>query len=412
MAEYYTLRCKDCGSDQSASFASFCTECSGLIEAQYDLGQVTLRDSDDPHRRYFDLLPVRDETLLAPGLRTRTVHAKNLGRRLGLNRLYLKDETENRTGTTKDRMAAVALPFLYESGVRHFCTSSTGNSSTAYAQAMGQIPEMTMELFTAFDFKDRVHYAPTPQVRHHVMKEASFVDAGEFSTAYAEENGLVAERGFFNLGRREGLKLPWLEALEQVSRSIDWYVQAVSSAMGVHGVYKAAKEAVRLGLADKAPSLLCAQQESCRPMVHAWDEHSPKIEPHHIVKRPAGIAEAILRGNPTKAYPIIREIVIESGGTMLAVDEHEIRDAQAHVLEDEGISICPSAATAVAAIAKLAEQDSALADQKILVNLTGSVRENATPAPVDQWWRRDGDQWVAVGRQGEPAATGRVGLNA
>jgi len=403
MAENYSLKCDDCGSVQSEAYSSFCADCGGLIEARYNLSQVRLRDSDDPNERYFDLIPVHDPSLLQPGLRTRTIHARNLGRRLGLNQLYLKDETENRTGTTKDRMAAVALPFLYEGGVRHFCTSSTGNSSTGFAQGIGHLPDMQMELFTAEDFKDRVHYAPTPQVRHHVLKEASFVDAGEHSIAYAAENGLVAERGFFNLGRREGLKLPWLEAVEQVSRSIDWYVQAVSSAMGVHGVYKAAKEAVEIGHADKVPSLLCAQQMSCMPMVQAWDEGSEKIEPHHIVTRPHGIAEAILRGNPSRVYPIIREIVIESGGTMVAVSDDEIRAAQAHVLEDEGIKICPSAATAVAAIAKLASGRSELADQKILVNLTGSTREGATPGPVDQWWERQGDKWVEANGAPQPA---------
>lgn len=404
MAERYTLVCNDCGAEQPADYASFCA-CGGLIEARFDLANVKLRDSDDPHQRYFDLIPVRDEGLLAPGVRTRTVHARNLGRRFGLNQLYLKDETENRTGTTKDLMAAVALPFLYEGGVRHFCTSSTGNSSTGYAQAMGQIPEMQMELFTAEDFKDRVHYAPTPQVRHHVLKEASFVDAGDHSIAYAQANGLTAERGFFNLGRREGLKLPWLEAVEQVSRSIDWYVQGVSSAMGVHGVYKAAKEAVEIGHADKVPSLLCAQQMSCRPMVQAWDEGSETIQPHHIVKRPHGIAEAILRGNPSRVYPMIREIVIESGGTMVAVSDDEIRAAQAAVLEDEGIRICESAGTAVAAIAKLAKSNDALAGQKILVNLTGSKREGATPARIDQWWEKDGDKWVPAQPAADLAAT-------
>jgi threonine synthase len=394
MAENYRLECADCGARQSDVYASGCSACGGLIEARFDLDNVQLRDSDDPNQRYFDLIPVRDEALLAAGVRTRTVQAKSLGKRYGLNRLYLKDETENPTGTTKDRMAQVALPFLYEGGVRHFCASSTGNSSTAYAQAIGQIPDMRMDLFTAEDFKDRVHYAPTPQVRHHVLKEASFVDAGDLSTIYAEQEGFTAERGFFNLGRREGLKLPWLEALEQVSRSIDWYVQAVSSAMGVHGVYKAAKEALHIGMADKVPALLCAQQMSCRPMVQAWDEGSDKILPHHIVKRPHGIAEAILRGNPSRVYPMIRAITIESGGTMVAVDDAEIREAQAHVLEDEGIAICPAAATAVAALAKLARNDNSLADQKILVNLTGSTRENGTPGPIDAWWERDGDQWV------------------
>ncbi len=406
MAENFTLECADCGTVQSDVYASGCGACGGLIEARFDLGRVRLRDSDDPHQRYVDLIPVRDEGLLAPGVRTRSVHAKSLGRRYGLNNLWLKDETENPTGTTKDRMAAVALPFLYEGGVRHFCASSTGNSSTGYAQAIGHIPDMQMELFTAEDFKDRVHYAPTDQVRHHILKEASFVDAGDFSTIYAESHGFTAERGFFNLGRREGLKLPWLEALEQVSRSIDWYVQAVSSAMGVHGVDKAAKEALHLGLADKVPSLLCAQQMSCRPMVQAWDEGSDKILPHHIVKRPHGIAEAILRGNPSRVYPMIRAITIASGGTMVAVDDGEIRAAQAHVLEDEGIAICPAAATAVAALAKLAQSDDALADQTILVNLTGSTREHATPAPIDHWWQRDGDQWVPAGQSAEPLRTG------
>jgi threonine synthase len=405
MAEKFDLKCADCGTIQTEKFAAGCSNCGGLVEAIFDLDNVRLRDSDDPQQRYYDLLPVHDDSLLVPGIRTRTVHAKTLGKRFGLNQLYLKDETENPTGTTKDRMAAVALPFLYEGGVRHFCASSTGNSSTAYAQSISHLPEMKMELFTAEDFKDRVHYEPTDQVRHHILKEASFVDAGDLSIVYGQENGLTPERGFFNLGRREGLKLPWLEALEQVSRSIDWYVQAVSSAMGVHGVYKAAKEAVGIGMADKVPALLCAQQTSCMPMVQAWDEGSDKILPHHIVKRPHGIAEAILRGNPSRVYPLIRAITIESGGTMIAVDDNDIRAAQEVVLEDEGIKICPSAATAVAALLKLAQKDDSLADQKILVNLTGSNRVGMNVAPIDHWWKREGDKWVPAEESAQPMRT-------
>lgn len=396
MADKFTIQCNRCGAPAADPFALACA-CGGLIDAEYDLARVRLHDRDDPNQRFAGLLPVRDAALLAPGRPTRTVHATSLGRRYGLNRLLLKDETENPTGTTKDRMAAIALPFLYEAGVRHFCASSTGNSSTSFAQTIGHLPDMRMELFTAEDFHDRVHYAPTDQVRHHVLRDASFVDAGDQSTAYAQANGLVAERGFFNIGRREGLKVAWLEALEQVAAPIDWYVQAVSSAMGVWGVYKAAKEARAIGLADNVPRLLSAQQMSCRPMVHAWDEGSDTIQPHHIVPKPTGIAEAILRGNPTKAYPHIRAITIESGGTMIAVDEAEIRRAQAEVLEDEGITICPAAGTAVAAIAKLAQRDPELADATILVNLTGSPRGTEFPvAPIDQYWERDGAGWRAV----------------
>ena len=43
------------------------------------------------------------------------------------------------------------------------------------------------------------------------------------------------------------------------------------------------------------------------------------------------------------------------------------------------------------------------ADQTILVNLTGSTRENGTPGPIDAWWEREGDQWVPAR---EPASAG------
>src|SRR5207237_837355 len=69
------------------------------------------------------------------------------------------------------RLVEVSLRFLYEGGVGHFCRSASGNSSTGFAQGIGHIFDMQMELFTAEDFKDRVHYAPTPQIRHHVMRE-------------------------------------------------------------------------------------------------------------------------------------------------------------------------------------------------------------------------------------------------
>ena len=108
---------------------------------------------------------------------------------------------------------------------------------------------------------------------------------------------------------------------------------------------------------------------------------------------------------------MIRAITIESGGTMVAVDDAEIREAQAHVLEDEGIAICPAAATAVAALAKLARTNDSLADQKILVNLTGSTRENGTPGPIDAWWERGPMNWNdpdrAIGVRFEPGVGGR-----
>jgi threonine synthase len=367
-----------------------------MTDVEYDLDKVALCDSPNPYVRFADLLPIRTlhDRLPADTRFTPVIHATRLGAPLGMPSLYLKNETVLPTATTKDRMAAVSLAYLHECGVRTFCTSSSGNSSTAYASAIRSHPEMSVYLFTAESFLPRVHYADHSQVVHFGLRAATFVEAFEVAGAYAKRNGLSSERGFFNLGRREGLKLAFLEASEQVGPPIDWYVQAVSSAMGVYGVYKGAKELRGLGRLARLPKLLCVQQESCAPMAHAFAEGSPSIQPDHIVPRPSGIAEAILRGDPTRVYPYVRDIVIESQGAMVSVSEAEIREARRMVEELEGVSPCFSSCTAVAGLIKQVRRQAFPRQETVLVNMTGGDRPNP-PAPSHvKWMRRDGEEWV------------------
>lgn len=388
--------CKRCLKRLGRGFAPFCPECAGMSDIEYDLAAVRLRDAANPYVRFADLLPVVDRSLLpddaAP---TPTVHATRLGEMLGMPWLYLKDETRLPTGTTKDRMAAVALPYLYECGVRGFATSSTGNSSTAYAHAISRIPELMMYLFTASQFRDRVQADGRGQIVNFILRNATFVEAFDAARDFANARGLVSERGFFNPGRREGLKLAWLEAADQVPRSIDWYVQAVSSAMGVYGVFKGAKELRAMGHIDRLPGLLCVQQETCAPMVHAWEDGAERIRPEHIVPRPTGIAQAILRGNPTRAYPPVREIVLESGGTFVSVSEREIRQGRRSVEELEGISPCFSAATALAGLVKLRRLGELPAEDTVLVNLTGSDRPQTASLGDARWLKRSNGSWLS-----------------
>lgn len=387
--------CTRCAKTLGEAYKPFC-ECGGMTEVEYDPGSVHLADSANPYVRFADLLPVAstrdrfpDDARYSP-----TVHARALGARLGMPALYLKDETVLPTRSTKDRMAAVSLGFLWERGVRAFCTSSTGNSSTSYAYAIRAFPDMTLYLFTAESFVTRVQHADHPQVVHFGMRDASFVDAFNYAATYAGQHELVSERGFFNLGRREGLKMAFLEASEQVGRPIDWYVQAVSSAMGVYGTYKGAKELRAIERIGRLPKLLCAQQTSCSPMVRAYEEGSDAILPHHVVPRPEGIAEAILRGDPSRVFPYVKGIVVESGGDFVAATEDEIREARRMVEDLEGISPCFSASTAVAGLIKKIRSGNFPRDETVLVNLTGGDRPRTQPASSVHWLRREANRWV------------------
>jgi threonine synthase len=366
-----------------------------MSDVEYDLDTVQLRESPNPYHRFADLLPVTDIGRLPVDARyTPTVQAERLGGWLGLRQLHLKDETGLPTRTTKDRMAAIALPYLHEHGVRRFATSSTGNSSSAYAHAIGRLPDMTMYVVTAEKFRDRVTLSgDESQVVDVVTREASFVDAFQVAGQLAVERDVTAESGFFNPGRREGLKLAWLEAAEQVAHPIDWYVQAVSSAMGVYGVAKAARELQQLGVAGPPPRLLCVQQDSCAPMVSAWRDGRDHIVASDVVPRPEGIATAILRGDPTRAYPPVHRLVTESGGEFVAVGETAIRAARERLAAAEGIEVCFAAAAALAGLADAVHDGLIGADETVLVNLTGGERPLARPTAATRWVDRTGDRW-------------------
>ena len=387
-------RCVKCGRVFPHTFNPFC-ECGGMIEVEYDLDHAHLYDSSNTLLRFFDLLPIENsESLRSQSMPcTPCVHARKLGALLEMPWLYLKDETKLPTGTTKDRMAAVSMAFLWECGVRAFCTSSTGNSSTAYAHAIVPYSDCRMYLFTAEDFQDRVDYGPSERVVPFVLRDASFVEAFNCAATFASSHKLFSERGFFNPGRRNGLKLAFLEATEQVPRPIDWYVQAVSSAMGVYGTFQGAKELLALGRIAQLPRLLCVQQESCAPMARAFLEGSAIIRPEHIVPRPSGIAQAILRGDPTRVYPYVRGIVLESDGTFAIVNEQEIREARRMVEELEGISPCYSASAALAGLVRQVRQGTLPRNATVLVNLTGSDRSFSQRLRKLHWLKAASDGW-------------------
>jgi threonine synthase len=367
-----------------------------MVDVDYDLSTVHLAQSTNPYVRFADLLPIRELRDRLPEVQyTPVVHARTLGRKLGLRSLYLKNETVLPTRTTKDRMAAVALAYLHERGVRSFSASSTGNSSTSLAHAIRAHPDMHLFLFTAERFVPRVQHADHDQVTHIALHQATFVEAAECAGAYARRHQLVPEGGFFNPGRREGLKLAFLEACDQIAEPIDWYVQAVSSAMGVYGTFKGASQLLELHRIARLPRLLCVQQESCAPMARAYAENCETIRREHLVKQPTGIAEAILRGDPTRSYPRVRRIVRESGGAFAAVSEAQIRQARHDVEDCESLAPCFSASAAIAGLSQLALAGRIDPDAVVLVNLTGADRPDAPASHDVHWIEKSASGWTA-----------------
>jgi threonine synthase len=128
-------------------------------------------------------------------------------------------------------------------------------------------------------------------------------------------------------------------------------------------------------------------------MARAFRAGSNEIRRQDIVERPSGIADAILRGDPSRAYPYVAKIVRESGGHILDVSESEIRDARQMVVEFEGMAPCFSAAAAFAGLLRGVREGVVHRDATVLVSLTGSDRKPSGASETIDWLARTANGW-------------------
>ncbi|MFQ5982789.1 MAG: pyridoxal-phosphate dependent enzyme, partial [Woeseiaceae bacterium] len=119
------------------------------IWVRYDLGAVAraldkemLKKRAPTLWRYRELLPAEDQSVivsLGEGM-SPLLRCDRLGRSLGLTNLLIKDESQNPTGSFKDRGQTVAITMAKWFGVKRVAIPTAGNaggSMAAYAARAG-----------------------------------------------------------------------------------------------------------------------------------------------------------------------------------------------------------------------------------------------------------------------------------
>ncbi|MGW7446227.1 threonine synthase [Kitasatospora sp. NPDC054795] len=346
-----------------------------------NLENVTERDGDRPELTYLDFLPVESEHLLDAGISVRTPcrPASRLGAVIGLPRLWVKDESQQPTGTTKDRLASVVLAVFRQFGIKEFVASSTGNSSTALARAVRRDHSMRAHFFCGRDFTGD-HDIETGDRVSLTVVDGNYAQATRAAQEFAARKGLVWEGGFFNWARREGLKLTYLEAFDAMDDKPDVVVQAISSGMGMMAARKGVAEYLACGRLTSSPRFVMVQQDTCAPMAVAWREGRAELTEDDVIEHPTGLARAILLGDGRATYPYMRDIATESGGSIVSVSQDELVQARTMLRELEGLDVCHSSAATIAALRNEAAARRITPDQVVLVNLTGRERYTAADA--------------------------------
>lgn len=381
------LRCKECGRVYPLQPVHVCEFCFGPLEVYYDYDALArtitrrrIEQGPPTMWRYADLLPCRPETAVDIGTGyTPLVRAPNLGRLLGLNRLYIKNDCLNPTWSFKDRVVSVAASVAREFEFDTLACASTGNlanSVSAHAARAG----MKASVFIPADLEQgkiigSAVYGPTL-----VAVEGSYDDVNRLCS----ELGDKYPWAFVNINVRpyyaEGSKTLGYEVCEQLGwRAPDHCIVPLASGSLFTKIYKGIKELAWLGLIEWADTRMSgAQALGCSPIVEAWERQSFNIRP----QKPNTIAKSLAIGNPADGYNALK-VIAQSQGSATAVSDDEIVQGIRLLAETEGIFAETAGGVVIAALRRLVQQGNVHPDELVVAFITGAglkTQEAVAPA--------------------------------
>ena len=357
-----------------------CT-CGAPLLARYDLAgakaaldKTSLSGRVASLWRYRELLPLQNDAhlvTLGEGF-TPLLPARKLATELGLNKLWIKDEAQNPTGSFKDRGLAVAVSRAKELGVEKAAIPSAGNAGGSFAA-----------------------YAARAGIEAHVFMPqdtplANQIEAAQYGAKVTLVNGLIndcgrligekkAAHGWFDFStlkepyRIEGKKTMGYEIAEQLNwRLPDVIVYPTGGGTGLIGMWKAFAEIEALGWIGSArPRMVSVQASGCAPIVQAFNSGKLAAEPWpdaHTLASGLRVPQAL-------GDFLILQALRESGGTAVSIDDREMLDAIRWVGKLEGIFMCPEGAACVAATQHLAARGWIKpADEVLLFNTASGLK--------------------------------------
>src|SRR6184192_185830 len=371
-----SLRCRECGRLRDFEPAYVCENCFGPLEVAYDLDAIrqrvsrhTIADGPASIWRYRELLPAPAGNPIDLGTGfTPLVEAKNLGEALGLDHLFVKNDTLNPTGSFKDRNVAVATNFALSYGFDTLSCSSTGNlagSVAAYAARAG----LRALVFIPADLEPGKVGAASAYGATIVEVDGTYDDVNRLCAELADQYRWaivnVNLRPFYS----EGSKTLAFEVVEQLGwRAPDHIVVPVAAGSLLAKTAKPFQELVGVGLLEAAPTRIhAAQAQGCAPVSTAIQRGLDTVTP----VRPHSIAKSLAIGNPADGRYAARA-VRASGGWGTACREDAVQEGMALLAQTEGILSEPAGGVVIAGLAELVASGRIQREETVVICITGS----------------------------------------
>jgi threonine synthase len=359
----------------------FLCSCGAPLLARYDLEKArawrpaALNGRAPDMWRYREMLPLfagEEPVTLGEGF-TPLVHAQSLGASLGLERLYIKDESLNPTNSFKARGQSAAITrakYLGAATIALPTAGNAGNAAAAYSAAAG----LACEVFIPKDAKRPFIDECRLYGANVTLVDGLITDAGRM----AAEKG--AALGWYDVStlkepyRIEGKKTMAYELAEQLDWTWpDWIVYPTGGGTGLIGMWKAFEELERIGwvTGGKRPRMVSVQAENCAPIVRAFEEGTERAQ---LWEGASTVADGLRVPRAIGDFLILRAIRA-SGGTALAVSDRSMVRAMLEIGRRQGISAAPEGGAALVAIERLVANGSMQPrDSVILFNTGGALK--------------------------------------
>lgn len=375
---------------------------------RYDLAAVghAVRRADLARRpadlwRYRELLPVEfDENAVSLGEGTTPLlECPRLARAVGLEQLWIKDESHLPTGSFKARGLCLAVSRAKELGVRRVAIPTAGNAGgalAAYAARAGIEAWVFMPVDTPLANRGEAA----------LFGAHAFLVDGLITDCAALVQAGTKAMGWFDLStlkepyRLEGKKTMGFELAEQFGwRLPDVILYPTGGGTGLVGMDKAFAELEALRWLDDVvrPRFYSCQAEGCAPLVGAFERgerFAAPIENAHTLASGLRVPRAV-------ADFLILDAVRRSGGACVAAREAALLPWMHRASALEGIGLCPETAACLAVLAEQIERGTIQRDERVVVFNTGAAQKyvECLPADLPRLARGEQPDWAALARQ-------------
>lgn len=343
------LECFSCKKRYPRSAIKYKCSCGKSLEIIYDYRRLKksmswkrLLKRPLNHWRYKEFFPFTKNTITLNEGGTALVRSKNK------KRLFFKLESQNPTGSFKDRGSTVEISHAKDFKAKYVVCASTGNmgaSVSAYSARAGLCCEIVLPHDAGGEKITQIRNYCARRTR--VKGDYSQAEKLAYKKSRTKEQFLVGDYSF----RGEGEKSVGFEIIDQMKHDYknlpEYILCPIGNGTLISGIWKGLKEMKMAGLITKLPKLIGCQVKGCSVVVDAFNK---KREIQIIT--PKTIAGAVACGDPLDGEKAV-EALKESNGSGVLVSDKEVLEARREMSCSEGIDAEPSGCIAYAVYKKL-----------------------------------------------------------